>query len=77
MITKRAKGLPSSFEKRKKGFREDGGKKKITVSNQGFDWIHKMNIYKLKLGFLGLFNCLWTFQGSMGQPTSKHDVLGP
>ena len=28
MIKKRAKGLPSSFEKRKKGFREDGGKKK-------------------------------------------------
>ena len=36
-----------------------------------------MSIYKLKLGFCGFFNCLRTFQGSMDQPTSKHDILGP
>jgi len=37
-----------------------------------------MSIYKLKLGFLRLFNCLWTLQGSMGWPTSwtfKNEVL--
>ena len=36
-----------------------------------------MSIYKLKLWFLGLFNCIWMFQGSMSRPTSKHDVLDP
>ena len=43
MIKKRAKGLPSSFERRKKGFREDGGQK-ITLSSSGFNWRHKMSI---------------------------------
>ena len=55
MIKKRAKRLPSSFEKREKkkgGLREDRGQK-ITLSSQGFDLRHKMSIYKLKLGFLG------------------------
>ena len=33
MIEKRANGLPSSFEKRKKkGFREDGGQKILSLA---------------------------------------------
>ena len=32
MIKKRAKGLPSSFERRKKGFREDGGQKILSLA---------------------------------------------
>ena len=35
-----------------------------------------MSICKLKLGIFGFFISLWTFQGSMGLPTSKHYVLG-
>ena len=35
-----------------------------------------MSICKLKLGILGFFICLWTFQGSMGPPMSKIYVLG-
>ena len=49
--------LPEGFKKRKMGFREYGGQK-ITLSSKGFDWRHKMSIYKLKLGFLEIFNDL-------------------
>ena len=76
VIKKRAKRLPSSFEKKKKKSLREDGCQKITPSSQGFDLIHKMSIYKLKLGVLGLLNCIWTFKGSMSQPTSKHDILG-
>jgi len=31
-----------------------------------------MSIYKLKLGFLGLFNCLWTFKGLWAGP---HQII--
>ena len=36
-----------------------------------------MSIYKLKLGFWGFLMIFRHSQGSMGQLTSKHDVLGP
>ena len=55
-----AKVLPQGFEKRKQSFREDGGQK-IILSIQGFDWRHKMSIYKLKLGFSRLFDGLWMY----------------
>ena len=49
-----AKVLCGSFGKENQGFREDRGRK-ITLYSQGFDWRHKMRIYKLKLGFQGAF----------------------
>ena len=69
MIKKCAMGLPSSFEKRKKSFREDGGQK-ITVSSQGFEWINKMNIYKFKLGFWGL-----SLDVLKGQWANPHQIM--
>ena len=74
MIKKRAKGLPSSFERRKKGFREDGGQK-ITLSTSGFNWRHKMSIYKLKLGFLPFWGFLIVFRCSMGLWVGPHQNM--
>ena len=71
MSKKCAKVLCGSFRKENQGFREDGGKKKkITLSSQGFDWRHKVSIYKLKLGS-ELFNGVWTFPRVYGPANIK------
>ena len=48
----------------------------MILSSLGFDWRHKMSMYKLKLGFSKFLMIFVRSQGSMGQPTSKHYVLG-